>query len=49
MELGVIIGNTGKNIDASNALDYVAGYTLALDMTARCLQSEAKSQVIFAM
>lgn len=23
-------------------MDYVAGYTLALDMTARCLQSEAK-------
>eukprot|EP01006_Ploeotia_vitrea_P023590 TRINITY_DN56120_c0_g1_i1.p1 TRINITY_DN56120_c0_g1~~TRINITY_DN56120_c0_g1_i1.p1 ORF type:complete len:236 (+),score=16.12 TRINITY_DN56120_c0_g1_i1:42-749(+) len=42
VELGVMIGKRGKNISRANALSHVAGYTVALDMTARDLQSAAK-------
>jgi len=41
-ELGVIIGKTGKNIRAEDALDYVFGYTVINDVTARDLQSRHK-------
>ncbi|MCZ6858849.1 MAG: fumarylacetoacetate hydrolase family protein [Alphaproteobacteria bacterium] len=34
-ELGVIIGKTADGIDEKDALDYVAGYAIALDMTVR--------------
>lgn len=33
MELGVVIGKTGLNIPQAQAMDYVGGYALALDMT----------------
>lgn len=33
-ELGVIIGKTCKNVPESDAMSYVGGYCLALDMTA---------------
>jgi len=42
VELGVIIGKKCKNISQKKALDYVLGYLLALDITARDIQSEAK-------
>ncbi|XP_076331676.1 oxaloacetate tautomerase FAHD1, mitochondrial-like isoform X1 [Tachypleus tridentatus] len=42
VELGVIIGRKGKDISEIGAMDYVGGYTLCLDMTARDLQEEAK-------
>jgi 2,4-diketo-3-deoxy-L-fuconate hydrolase len=32
-ELGIVIGRTCTNVSASEALNYVAGYTCALDMT----------------
>jgi 2,4-didehydro-3-deoxy-L-rhamnonate hydrolase len=35
VELAVVIGRTGKNIPAAAASDYVAGYTVGLDMTVR--------------
>jgi len=35
IELGLVIGKRGKNISEADALDYVAGYTIALDMTIR--------------
>lgn len=38
VELGVIIGKTGKNIREEDALDYVFGYTVLNDVTARDLQ-----------
>lgn len=41
-ELGVIIGKVGKNIRAEDALDYVFGYTIINDVTARDLQSRHK-------
>lgn len=42
VELGVVISKTGVSIPESNAMDYVGGYALALDMTARDLQNKAK-------
>jgi len=35
IELAVIIGRTGFRIDEADALDYVAGYAMGLDMTIR--------------
>ena len=35
MELGVVIGKTAANVALEDALDYVAGYAIALDMTVR--------------
>jgi 2-keto-4-pentenoate hydratase/2-oxohepta-3-ene-1,7-dioic acid hydratase in catechol pathway len=37
-ELAVVIGKKGKDIPKEKAFDYVFGYTLCLDMTARDLQ-----------
>lgn len=36
VELGVIIGKPCKNVSKAKAMDYVAGYCLALDLTAQC-------------
>ncbi|WP_025157099.1 fumarylacetoacetate hydrolase family protein [Leifsonia aquatica] len=42
-ELGVIIGRPARNVSARDALDYVFGYTVVNDITARDLQfSEAQ-------
>jgi 2-keto-4-pentenoate hydratase/2-oxohepta-3-ene-1,7-dioic acid hydratase in catechol pathway len=42
-ELGVIIGRPARNVTVANALDYVFGYTVVNDITARDLQfSEAQ-------
>ena len=38
VELGVIIGRTGKNIPEDRAMDYVFGYTVINDVSARDLQ-----------
>ena len=38
VELGVIIGRTGRNIPADRALEHVFGYTAINDVTARDLQ-----------
>jgi acylpyruvate hydrolase len=42
VELGVIIGKKATNIKESEALDYISGYVVALDMTARNWQEVAK-------
>ena len=42
VELGVLIGKKCKNIKQIEALNYVLGYLIALDITARDIQSEAK-------
>ncbi|CAD6198748.1 unnamed protein product [Caenorhabditis auriculariae] len=42
VELGVVIGKKAKNVAKNEALSYVSGYTVALDMTARDFQDEAK-------
>uniref|UniRef100_A0A5S6QTQ5 Oxaloacetate tautomerase FAHD1, mitochondrial n=1 Tax=Trichuris muris TaxID=70415 RepID=A0A5S6QTQ5_TRIMR len=44
VELGVVIAKRASKITLSNALDFVAGYALALDMTARDFQEDAKSK-----
>lgn len=44
VELGVVIGKGGKNIVESAALSHIGGYALALDMTARNIQGEAKKK-----
>ncbi len=40
VELGVIIGRAGKNIPAAQAMDYIFGYTVINDVTARDLQAK---------
>src|SRR3954462_13625275 len=35
VELALVIGRTAKNVNPAGALDYVAGYCIALDMTIR--------------
>lgn len=39
-EFAVVIGRIAKNVKAENALDYVFGYTVANDVTARDLQKK---------
>ncbi|KAI8793712.1 acylpyruvase FAHD1, mitochondrial-like [Biomphalaria glabrata] len=44
VELGVVIGSKAIQVAPEEALNYVGGYALGLDMTARDWQSEAKKQ-----
>ncbi|CDO73667.1 hypothetical protein BN946_scf185014.g137 [Trametes cinnabarina] len=44
VELGVVVGKRGRDIPESEAEGYVAGYALAVDMTARNVQEELKSK-----
>lgn len=42
VELVVAIERKGKNISEDNALEYVAGYAVGIDVTARDIQQKAK-------
>ncbi|KAI9183631.1 hypothetical protein H9P43_004549 [Blastocladiella emersonii ATCC 22665] len=42
VELGVVIGKPASRVREADAMAHVAGYTLAIDMTARDLQDKAK-------
>jgi len=42
VELGVVIGKKCKDVSQKEALDYVLGYCIALDITARDIQDVAK-------
>lgn len=44
IELAVLIGRTGKLIAEAQALDHVAGYGVALDLTLRDVQAELKAK-----
>ncbi|OBZ65688.1 Acylpyruvase FAHD1, mitochondrial [Grifola frondosa] len=44
VELGVVIGKRGRDISIADAEEYVAGYALAVDMTARNVQEELKQK-----
>jgi len=44
VELGLVIGKGGRDISEENAEEHIAGYTLAIDMTARNLQDEVKKK-----
>jgi 2-keto-4-pentenoate hydratase/2-oxohepta-3-ene-1,7-dioic acid hydratase in catechol pathway len=48
-ELGVIIGKSGRNIPASQALEYVFGYLVVNDLTARDRQVVVQGEGRFAM
>jgi 2-keto-4-pentenoate hydratase/2-oxohepta-3-ene-1,7-dioic acid hydratase in catechol pathway len=41
VELAVIIGKSAKNVPKETALDYIAGYTVANDVSARTWQANA--------
>ncbi|KPC54457.1 fumarylacetoacetate hydrolase family protein [Amantichitinum ursilacus] len=43
-ELVVAIGKSGRHIAREDAMQYVAGYALGLDLTARDVQAEAKKK-----
>jgi 2-keto-4-pentenoate hydratase/2-oxohepta-3-ene-1,7-dioic acid hydratase in catechol pathway len=42
VELAVVIGQTAKNVSAERALDFLFGYTVALDISDRDLQKSEK-------
>lgn len=44
VELTVLLGKGGKNIAQGDAMEYVAGYGIGLDMTLRDVQAEAKKK-----
>lgn len=44
LELALLVGKTGKNIPESQALTYLSGYGVSLDLTLRDLQSELKEK-----
>lgn len=43
VELAVVIARKARDVPESSAMDFIGGYALALDMTAREIQSSAKS------
>ncbi|KAI7864266.1 hypothetical protein BDF14DRAFT_1730763 [Spinellus fusiger] len=44
VELAVVIGKEGRDVSAAQAMEHIGGYALAIDMTARNLQNDAKQQ-----
>ncbi|KAH8921307.1 hypothetical protein BT69DRAFT_1283252 [Atractiella rhizophila] len=44
VELGVVISKLGRDIPVSEAFSFVAGYTLAIDVTARNIQNHVKGK-----
>ncbi|GAA6061580.1 hypothetical protein JCM10212_004330 [Sporobolomyces blumeae] len=44
VELGVVIGQGGRDIVATKAMNHVAGYCLAIDYTGRNVQDAAKAK-----
>lgn len=43
VELGIVIGRKCKNVSKEEAIDYIGGYCLALDLTARSHLDDARS------
>jgi len=44
IELAVVISKNGRDIPAASAFEHVAGYALAIDMTARNMQEDVKKK-----
>jgi len=44
VELGLVVGKTGRDISQANADSHIAGYALAVDMTARNMQDVVKKK-----
>ncbi|CAN6468735.1 unnamed protein product [Victoria cruziana] len=42
-ELGIVVGKKARDVPQSSAMDFVAGYALGLDMTAKEMQNAAKA------
>lgn len=42
MELAIVVDKLARRVPEAKALDHVGGYALAIDLTARELQDEAK-------
>lgn len=42
VELAVVVDKLARKVPENKALDHVGGYALAIDLTARDLQAEAK-------
>ena len=49
LELAVVVGKHGKHLSAAQAMEYVAGYTVAFDMGYRDLQYPADGPVDWVM
>jgi acylpyruvate hydrolase len=49
IELGIVIGKTGHNIPLENALDYVAGYTVFNDISARDIQAREHANKVILL
>ena len=48
LELAVVIGRDGKHFSADEAMDYVAGYTIFNDITARDIQRREMKSGVFS-
>lgn len=44
VEMGIVIGKTGKDIKIEEADDFILGFNVSLDITARDIQDEAKKK-----
>ncbi len=44
LELALLIGKSGKNISTQDALNYIVGYGVALDLTLRDVQTEQRER-----
>jgi len=44
VELALVIGKGGCDISESDAMEHIGGYALAIDLTARNLQTQAKNK-----
>jgi len=44
VELALLIGQTGKNISRDNAMQHIAGYGVAIDLTLRDVQTRQKEK-----
>jgi len=44
VELVVVIGKDGRNIEPNEAVDYIAGYAVGIDVTLRDIQAKAKAE-----
>lgn len=44
VELALLIGKTGKDVSRAEAMDHIAGYGVAIDMTLRDVQAQQKEK-----
>ncbi|KAJ3192518.1 hypothetical protein HK101_006375 [Irineochytrium annulatum] len=44
VELGLVIGKNGRDVKREDAMDYIEGYVLGIDVTGRSLQDLAKKE-----